>query len=315
MNSVTFTNAGYVTVTQTGTNVTVPVVEQHYFFPRQTSSATGQVGGITSAGIGGAAADLQFPPGQGTMNGIDPAEGKEWQTIVPGISATQHVYGPTATDFKVCQSNTTLLDAAPNQTAGRIFLYGAFDNPTDTYEYDFGSAPGITVASDSFHNSFSVCPAGFSGYARHTNTTYNGAATYTAAPVHIVGLPASVTTYTAGGGMAAQTGYEYDTYTGTHRAALVSYGGSGLPGYNGGMLSVTARGNVTATSRYLNTTGSNVTTYAQYDVFGNVVAAVDGNVNTTSYAYCGDLWLWLSDDGDLSDRQRDYTVNVDWRGT
>ena len=87
--------------------------------------------------------------------------------------------------------------------------------------------------------------------------------------------------------MAAQTGYEYDTYTGTHRAALVSYGGSGLPGYNGGMLSVTARGNVTATSRYLNTTGSNVTTYAQYDVFGNVVAAVDGNVNTTSYAYSG----------------------------
>ena len=92
---------------------------------------------------------------------------------------------PTVSDFEICQTNTTLLDATPNQTSARIFRYDRdlsgnalaagqqFDNLSDTYEYDFGSAPAITSASDGRYN-FSVCPTSFTGYTRRTHTDFNG---------------------------------------------------------------------------------------------------------------------------------------------
>ncbi len=292
--SVTFNNAGYTTVTQTGTNVTSPLVEQHYFFPRQTSSATGQTGGVTSAGVGGAASDLQFPPHQGYINGIDVAEGKEWQTVIPGVSSSQSVYGLTASDFKVCQTNTTLLDTS--QTSARIYFYdragsgnlldpgSQFNNLSDTWEYDFGLAPAVTSANDGRWN-FSVCPTvAAAGFARHTHTDYNGSTAYTAPPVHLVDLPAVTTKYDSSGALASQTTYEYDTYSGPNHAALTTYDGT-LPGYDTGSLSNAARGNVTATMRYLDTASANISTYQQYDVIGNVVAAIDASGHTTTYTY------------------------------
>ena len=84
--------------------------------------------------------------------------------------------------------------------------------------------------------------------------------------------------------IVAQTDYEYDRYdSSAHHADLVNRANiSGIIGRNGlkpaegyNPMNDIARGNLTATSAWLNTTGGAITTYLQYDIAGNVVKSID----------------------------------------
>jgi len=65
--------------------------------------------------------------------------------------------------------------------ADRGVLYGysgdAYNNLTDTYEYDYGKGPAPSTS----------CQAVTAGWTRHTNTIFNTAASYTSN--NIVRLP------------------------------------------------------------------------------------------------------------------------------
>lgn len=162
-------------------------------------------------------------------------------------------------DPRITQTDTTLTDT--NQVTRQSFSYDQYNNKTDVSEYDYGvGAPGSLL--------------------RRTHTDYltthpaNGA-DYTATSIHLRSLPLAQTVSDGAGTQRARTTYEYDNYTGdANHAALTGRPGiSGLdPAFSASYLT---RGNVTAISRWLNTTGSDVATYQQYDIAGNVVKSID----------------------------------------
>jgi len=103
--------------------------------------------------------------------------------------------------------------------------------------------------------------------------------------IHIRNLPSQIFIYDSGGVLKASTSFEYDNYvTDTNHAGLMDRGSiSGLD--SGFTTSYTKRGNVTATTRYLISGGSLpncvsspsscLSHYAQYDIAGNAVKAID----------------------------------------
>lgn len=183
---------------------------------------------------------------------------------------------------RISDRTTTLEPTGANQVAKQTFGYDdtvPYNNQNNVKEYDYGSgAPGPLV--------------------REARTTYLTAANYTGTGVHLRSLPTQVSVYDAGGTERARTTYEYDNYvTDTNHAALTPrYNISGLcvlfpsptqcdnsnpPGY-------VTRGDVTATTRYLLTNGSvtsSISAYAQYDIAGNVVKAIDARGNATQIDY------------------------------
>jgi RHS repeat-associated protein len=180
-------------------------------------------------------------------------------------------------DPRMTQSVTTLSDT--NQVTKQLFAYDEYNNKTDVWEYDFGSgaAPAFPL--------------------RHTRTSYlttnqvNGINYATNNNIHLRGLPAQTQVYsvnpaTGGETLAAQADYEYDRYdfSAFHAPLESRFNISGLD--SGFSTSYTPRGNVTAVSRWLNTTGGSVTNYQQYDVAGSIIKSFDarGNVNTVDYS-------------------------------
>jgi RHS repeat-associated protein len=171
----------------------------------------------------------------------------------------------------VSQTLTTLVDT--NQVAKQTFSYDAYSNQADVYDYDYGAgAPGALI--------------------RRTHTDYlttnpvNGANYATDTAVHIRSLPKQISVYDAAGAEQARTTFEYDNYAAdaSHAALAARANISGLDAAY--TTAYTTRGNATASSRWLLATNTPVTAYAQYDVAGNVVKAIDarGNASTLDYA-------------------------------
>jgi YD repeat-containing protein len=96
----------------------------------------------------------------------------------------------------------------------------------------------------------------------------------------------TITVYDGSGNMAAQTVNEYDNYTHTGQPMLASNAIQHSSGYG---TTFTTRGNLTAVSKWLNTTGASIITTNQYDDAGNVLSTIDPNLNKTSYSYA-DAW-------------------------
>ncbi|MGC2330289.1 MAG: RHS repeat-associated core domain-containing protein [Candidatus Acidiferrales bacterium] len=90
------------------------------------------------------------------------------------------------------------------------------------------------------------------GYLALNNSTYLNA--------NLLDLPSSVQIKDGGGTQRAYTTYGYDAAGGVH-------------------------GNLTSTSRWLNTTGGYLTTNNVYDSYGRVTSTTDPNNNTTTYGY------------------------------
>jgi RHS repeat-associated protein len=180
-------------------------------------------------------------------------------------------------DPRIIETNTTL--AETNQTTRQTFTYDQYNNKTDTIEYDYGSG-------------------GAGPERRHTQVTYLSNPTYTAADagmninsiVHLRSLPARQSVYGVNSFgnkfEIARTTYEYDNYNpdANHAPMTLRSGISGHDSINFGNFK-TARGNVTALSRLLDTQGRNITTYQQYDIAGNLVKAIDPKGNSTTIDY------------------------------
>ena len=98
--------------------------------------------------------------------------------------------------------------------------------------------------------------------------------TYAALGNNILNKPASVTTYDGTGHQTAQTLYNYDEFP------LVAT--SGVPDH---VAVQGARGNVTSTLHWLNTTGGYVTKHQTFDDTGNVVSITDAKGNVTTFVY------------------------------
>ncbi len=175
-----------------------------------------------------------------------------------------------ANDPRVVESVTTLCDTnhvtkstAVNPQTGTA-AFDQFNNQTDLWEYDFDiGSPG--------------------GLLRHTHTNYltvaNGIDYTDQNGVHIRNLPTQTSVYDAGGVERSRSAVEYDNYaTDTGHAALVNR--SGISGFDSAFnTGYPMRGNATAVTQYLLTNGTvtgSVSNYAQYDIAGNVVMAIDG---------------------------------------
>jgi hypothetical protein len=103
--------------------------------------------------------------------------------------------------------------------------------------------------------------------------------------------------YDAGGVERARTSYEYDNYaTDSHHAQLQTYPRPGFnepsisgldAAFNSNSSNLT-RGNATAATSYLLTNGSvtsSISAYAQYDIAGNAVKAIDARGYATTFDY------------------------------
>ena len=161
--------------------------------------------------------------------------------------------------------STTLTLADANLVSKQTYGYDQYNNKTSVAESDYGT--------------------GQAGAAiRSTVTKYvttNNGSDYTSAGIYLLSLPQQVTVYEADGTTKhSQTTYEYDIYSGINHAAVVGRVAPGLTAIGND-----TRGNATMVSRWLNTTGNLLSTYAQYDSAGNVVAAIDANGNATTASY------------------------------
>jgi RHS repeat-associated protein len=235
-------------------------------------------------------------------------DGREYQTTVyaaDGVTPLRQVTstfaqrGPVSwwtgsadqeppNDPRVVETITTLMDT--NQVTKQTSInpydsndkgFDQYNNQTDVWEFDYGvGAPGALL--------------------RHTHTNFLSATNYTD-PVNgagLLSLPVQTSVYDAGGVERARTSFEYDNYnTDTNHATLQTYprpGFSELPisgldaAFNSGSNNLT-RGNLTASAHYLlNGNGSpigSVTTYAQYDVAGNAIKALDPRGYATTLDY------------------------------
>ncbi|HEX6649994.1 MAG TPA: hypothetical protein VF075_10650, partial [Pyrinomonadaceae bacterium] len=174
-------------------------------------------------------------------------------------------------DPRTVETITTLEPAGANLVSKQTFGYDdyyPFNNQNNVKEYNFGTgAPGTL--------------------ARETRTTFLTSSSYTDTSVHLRGLPSQVSIHDGGGTERARTVYEYDSYAGTNHAGLIDrLNISGLDSAFG--TSYMTRGNVTATTKYLLVGGSvtgSISTYAQFDIAGNVVKSIDGRGYATEYKF------------------------------
>ncbi|SRR5713226_1725089 len=172
---------------------------------------------------------------------------------------------------RVIETDSTLVDT--NQVAKHTFAYDCFNNKTDTYEYDFGS--GVAGALMRYSHADYV-----------TATSYIDGVT----GAHLRSLPIQASVFDANGIERARTTNEYDNYTpdgGNHAGLIDRPSISGLD--SSFTTSYLTRGNATATTHYLfNTSGSvtgSISGYAQYDIAGNVVTAIDARGYATTFDY------------------------------
>ncbi len=143
---------------------------------------------------------------------------------------------------------------------------------TSRSEYDFAAVDQNTAQTGDIGS----MPTG--ALLRRTLTSYlTGNASYRAR--NIVGLPASVTMQNASGGTVAQTVMSYDEsayqLANTYGMGAVTQWSD--PG--------SVRGNLTTTSRWLDSTNTWLSTHSQYDQAGSVVSIWDANGNQTQVAY------------------------------
>ena len=180
-----------------------------------------------------------------------------------------------ANNPRVNQTVSTLVDT--NQVSKETFSHDSYNNTTDTYEYDYGSGSAGSLVRHTQTSFMTTNSVNSTDYTSSSNSLY------------FFRLPAQTSVYDASSVERARTSFEYDNYSSTSpHAALTNR--SSISGLDSGFTtSYGTRANVTATTHYLldssgSVTGS-ITTYAQYDIAGNVTAAIDGRGNTTSFGY------------------------------
>lgn len=218
-----------------------------------------------------------------------------WSEPYPPCVNCTPFYGPPV-DPRITETASSLNDT--NQLSKQTFSYDQYNNRTDIYEYDYGPSGSGQLG----------------GLIRHTHTNYmtspdyvsiaGGANADATATIYLRSLPSTEQVFNGGGTLRAQTDYEYDIYVDngwSHDDLMDRTGISGLVSRSGqtpaqGYNPTTdhKRGNVTKVTRYLLNSGGgvtgSVTTFAQYDVAGNTVKAIDagradGSRSTTTFEF------------------------------
>lgn len=196
-------------------------------------------------------------------------------------------------DPRMVETLTTLADSGQVSKTSSInpadgtAAFDQYNNPTDVWEYDYGASVPLRHTKTDYLTVNSVNGLDYTG------------ATPTPVGVYLRGLPLQVSVYEVRADLSeverARVKFEYDNYnTGNGHAALTPRSdafGLCLDRINGicQTLSTTSyltRGNVTATTNYLLDNNGGVTgtvvSYAQYDVAGNAVKAIDALGHETS---------------------------------
>jgi RHS repeat-associated protein len=225
------------------------------------------------------------------VNGVAGAVLREvdtnWFPALPSIYrvCSSDVMNPIVPpDPKVADTVTTIDSNKVSKTA---FGYDQYNNQTDIYEYNYGvGAPGALAR----HTHSDYLKSGYDTIAGGINNP-NPTAT-----IHIRNLPISQTIRDGSLARMAETTYEYDNYGADqfHAQLIARQGITGLcdgssqncpnaPNFSDP--NYTTRGNVTKTSRWLNTTGGAINSYQQYDVVGNVVKTIDANGSPTTFDF------------------------------
>ena len=184
---------------------------------------------------------------------------------------------------RVTTATTTALDGSTPLTSQAKYQYDmslspapgtsnysyttSFGNITQTLEYDWGTngAPGPPL--------------------RETDITYlttnpaNGNISYTVPDSNRVNLPTLKIVKDGTGNILAQTQYEYDG------SALATTSGVPQHDYSSFPASYRVRGNLTKEMRWLNTTGTWLTTVNTYNDLGNRLTTTDPGGHITSFDY------------------------------
>src|ERR1043166_2742536 len=186
----------------------------------------------------------------------------------------------TVTTVEPGGANLVSEQTAVNPVDGSVG-FDQYNNPTDTWEYDYGTTPGAVGA-----------------FIRRTHIDYVPDAPYVNANTNpalgasLRSLPSQqwVSTDIAGNNKASLTVYGYDESGLTDCPNIIRHDAAFTTTFK-------TRGNVTSVTRYANAnagTGA-VTSRSSYDIAGNVVGAPGplGNTATTSYnddasAFCND---------------------------
>jgi RHS repeat-associated protein len=261
-------NLGYVIMDHLDAGGALLARQQHYFYGSPRSSFGG-----TPVSYSNWKEGREYKTESFDANGVtllhrsdttwqQPVDGSTWPLTQPETLDSARPNNP-----QITQTTTTLLDT--NQVAMQTFSYDSNNNQTDVWEYDFG--PGAPPAYPT----------------RHTHADYLTSGYDTNTDIHLRDLLSqrlvyAVNTSTGAETLASHITYEYDLYdNSTKHAPLVDR--PGISELDSGFTTgYTTRGNVTKVGRWLDTPSSWIYTYAQYDIAGNVVKAIDGNGNATT---------------------------------
>ena len=271
--------AGYVTVEQRDASNNLLAKSKHYF--------TGPGGAPTLSHAHNALTD--WDAGKEYQTDVFDTNGSTvlrrtvntWEYGTPIASnSSQHING------RINETDTTLEPSGANLVSKQTFSYDQYNNQTAVYEYDYGSGSAGSLVR---HTSTSyLTTQSSSDYACDPSSSCSTSASASSA-IHIRSLPTQVSVYDSGGTERARTAFEYDNYgsDSTH-AGLISR--SSISGLDSAFsTSLVTRGNATGTTHYLlNSSGSvtgSVSTYAQYDVAGNVVKAIDARGYATTFDF------------------------------
>ena len=255
-------NVGYVSVNQYKPNGNLLTAENHYYY-------------------GGAFASMLYANDPTHYSPWE--EGREYQTDILADNGTtilrrvnnswiqrthvswwtQDSYNEPSADPVINATSTTLVDS--NQVSLTSFSYDQFNNQTDISEYDYAGS-----------------------ILRHTHTDFLttnpvNSVDYTSTNIHIRSLPTQQSIYDSSGVERARTTYEYDNYASdTYHAPLTDR--PSISGLDAAFTtSYGTRGNATRISHWLLSSGTSFNNYAQYDVAGNAVKAIDGRGFITTF--------------------------------
>jgi YD repeat-containing protein len=167
-----------------------------------------------------------------------------------------------ANDPRLSETTNTLVDT--NQVSKQTFSYDdtvPFNNRADVYEYDFGSGAAGSLVRRTHTDYLKTNPV---------NST-----DYTTTSIHIRRLPTQVQVFDASGVEKARTTFEYDNYVSDGNHALLEPR-SNISGLDSGFTtSYVTRGNLTRSTSWILSTGTQLHSYNQFDVAGNVVKTID----------------------------------------
>ena len=290
--SLNIQSVGYVLVDQYNSAGTLLTRLKHYYFGSAGSSLKVHSGVSYASWKEGKEYKTETFHSNGTtiLRRVEhtwqqPISGSSWPLTQPETNDGSKANNPQITD-----TITTLEPGGANLVTKQSFTYDKYSNPTDQYEYGFGTGtPGALVrrASTTYVASNTVGGTTYD-YACDPATNCNASATLTNV-IHLRNLAKQVSIYDAAGVERARITNEYDNYAAdtTHAALTNRLSISGLDAAF--TTAYVTRGNPTGTTQYLISTAGAVTGsvsgYQQYDIAGNAVKAIDARGNATTFNY------------------------------